>query len=370
MALRQMQDSSGRQFPELGFYALSGHTRSPADVLDEVRAAEAMGMGSAWLSERFEVKEVSALAGAAAAVTDRIFIGTGATNINSRHPLLTATMATTLHRLSHGRFALGVARGVGIRYDLMGMEKISNAHLRDFVDVMKKLWRGERVSYNGPLGHFPYLHMADWISDDIPLMFVGFGEKSLAFAASIFDGVILHTFISDEALARTVNTIRTAAEQAGRDPYSVKIWSVLAVLHQEEHEPDEEKYLRYIVARMATYLQAPGYGELLVKTNAWDVSILEKFRSDDVVRNMLGGIDSVATLDQLRHIRALIPDSWLPAAVGTAEQCAQRINDQFAAGADGVIIHASKPDEFAPVLDAYQQIRDHARFAGRSNRPC
>jgi len=267
---------------------------------------------------------------------------------------------------------LGVARGVGIRYDLMGMEKISNAHLRDFADVMKKLWRGERVSYDGVLGKFPYLHMADWISDEIPLMFVGFGEKSLAFAGSVFDGVILHTFISDEALGRSVKIIRNAAEQAGRDPHSVKIWSVLAVVHEagDAHELDEEKYLRYIVARMATYLQAPGYGELLVKTNAWDVSILEKFRSDDVVRNMLGGIDSVATLDQLRHIRTLIPESWLPAAVGTAQQCAQRFNDQFAAGADGVIIHASKPDEFAPVLDAYWNIRNHGRFSGRSNRPC
>jgi len=35
-----------------------------------------------------------------------------------------------------------------------------------------------------------------------------------------------------------------------------------------------------------------------------------------------------------------------------------------------VIMHASRPKEFAPVLDAYQKIRDHARFAGRSNRPC
>jgi probable F420-dependent oxidoreductase len=248
----------------------------------------------------------------------------------------------------------------------MGLEKITNAHLRDFVDVMRKLWRGERVSYEGPLGKMPYLHMADWINDDIPLMFVGFGEKSLAFAGSIFDGVVLHTYISDEALARSVKIVRDAAERAGRDPQAVKIWSVLAVAH----EPDEEKYLRYIVGRMATYLQAPNYGDLLVSLNGWDMSVLERFRADDVVRSMPGSIDSVATLDQLKHMRTLIPEHWLPAAVGSAQQCAQRFNDQFAAGADGVILHASRPKEFAPVLEAYQQIRDHARFAGRSNRPC
>ncbi len=361
-----MQAPAVSRFPELGFYTLPGHTRTPADILDEVRTAEALGMGSAWISERFDVKEAAALAGAAAAITEKLFIGTGATNINSRHPLLTASMGTTLHRLSGGRFALGVARGVGIRYDLMGMQKVSNAHLRDFADLMKKLWRGERVSYEGVLGKFPYLHMADWISDDIPLLFVGFGPQSLAFAGAHFDGVILHTFLSDAALARAVALIRNAAEKAGRDPHSVKIWSVLAVAH----EPDEEKYLRYIVARMATYLQAPNYGELLVTLNNWDQAVLEKFRNSEIVKSMFGAIDSVATLDQLRQIRDLIPESWLPAAVGSAEQCAARFNDQFRAGADGVIIHASKPQEFAPVLDAYYTIRDHQRFADRCNRPC
>jgi len=132
------------QFPELGFYSLPGHTSTPADLLDEVRAAEALGIGSAWISERFDVKEVATLTGAAAVVTDRLFIGTGATNINTRHPLLTASMGTTVHRLSQGRFALGVARGVGIRNEMMmGMEKITNAHLRDFDDLMKKRWRGQ-----------------------------------------------------------------------------------------------------------------------------------------------------------------------------------------------------------------------------------
>ncbi|WP_372758839.1 TIGR03857 family LLM class F420-dependent oxidoreductase [Litorivivens sp.] len=354
------------EFPELGFYALPGHTRTPADLLDEVRAAEALGVGSAWLSERFDVKEVAALAGAAGAVTDKLVIGTGATNINSRHPMLTATMASTLHRLTHGRFALGVARGVGIRYDLMGMEKVTNAHLSEFADMMRKLWRGERVSHNGKLGNYPYLHMNDWLDEDIPLMFVGFGPKSLRFAGSLFDGVILHTFLSDQALKKAVACVREGAENAGRDPDAVKVWSVLATAC----DADEATYLKYIVARMATYLQAPNYGELLVDINGWDRATLDAFRADKVVSKMPGGIDSVASTEQLRHIRDLLPESWLPAAVGSAEDCAQRFNDQFEAGADGIIIHASQPHEFAPVLEAYRKVRDKSRFTDRTNRPC
>lgn len=356
------------KFPELGFYTLPGHTRTPADLIDEVRQAEAMGIGSAWISERVDVKEVSVLAGAAAAVTQDIYICSGATNINTRHPVITASMATTASRLSHGRFALGVARGIGVRTGLWGLAPVSNAHLREFVDMMKSLWRGERVmGYDGPLGNYPYLHMADWIddADKIPLLFGAWGEKSLEFAGGIFDGVYLSTFFSDTAVAKAVAAVRRGAEKAGRDPASVKVWSVVATAC----EPDEETYLRAIIARMATYLQAPDLAQLLIDINGWNAAPLEKFRANETVASMRGGIDSSATLDQLREIAPLIPPEWLPAAIGSAEACAQRWQDQFKAGADGVIIHAATPRQFAPVLKAYEKIRDAKRFEGRSNRP-
>lgn len=357
---------SATSFPELGFYMLPGHTRSPSDLIDEVRDAEALGLGSAWISERFDVKEAAVCAGAAAAVTERIWVGTAATNVNLRHPMDTAAVATTAARLSGGRFALGVARGVGIRYDLWGIPRVSNAHLRDFADMMRRLWRGERVmGYDGPLGNFPYLHMTDWLDEDIPLLFVGFGPRSLAFAGEVFDGVVLHTFLSDQALARAVALVREGAERAGRDPAAVKVWSVLATAC----DPDEETRLRYLVARMATYLQAPGYGELLLAINGWDERQLEAFRKAPVVAGMAGGIDSVASLEQLGEIERLIPEEWLPAAVGSAGQCAARFRDQFVAGADGIVLHASRPREFAPVLEAWDAIRDRDRFLNRSARP-
>src|SRR5262249_41830398 len=120
------------RLPELGIYLLPGHSDRPADLLDEVRAAEALGLGSAWISERFDVKEVGSLAGAAAAATERIWIGTGVTNVDTRHPLVLASLATTVSRLSGGRFALGVGRGVGVRSAMMGLAPVSNRKLADF----------------------------------------------------------------------------------------------------------------------------------------------------------------------------------------------------------------------------------------------
>jgi 5,10-methylenetetrahydromethanopterin reductase len=72
---------------------------------------------------------------------------------------------------------------------------------------------------------------------------------------------------------------------------------------------------------------------------------------------MLGGIDSVATLEQLEEISELIPDEWLPAATGSAEDCARAWQNQLENGADGVVIHGSVPSDFAPIIDAYKALK-------------
>jgi 5,10-methylenetetrahydromethanopterin reductase len=87
------------------------------------------------------------------------------------------------------------------------------------------------------------------------------------------------------------------------------------------------------------------------------------------VANMAGAIDSVASYNELAEIEKLIPEHWRPAAVGDAKTCAQRWLDQFTAGADGIIIHASTPEEFAPVLAEYEKIRPKELFTERNNRP-
>ena len=101
------------QLSELGFYGLAGHSDTPRDLVGEVTRAEELGLGSVFLSERFNFKEAATLSGAAGALTERLGISTGATNHNTRHPMITATFGSTMHRLTEGRFALGLGRGFG-----------------------------------------------------------------------------------------------------------------------------------------------------------------------------------------------------------------------------------------------------------------
>lgn len=344
---------SGTPLPELACYGLAGHTDQPADLLAEVRYAEGLGLGSVFLSERFNVKDAGVLAGAAAAATTRLGIATAATNHNTRHPLVTATMAATAHRLSGGRYALGLGRGFDLLFDVMGLPRVTSAQLEDAVGIYRRLWRGEAFGHDGPAGSYPYLSQGASLDEDVPVLLMAIGDRSLELAGRIADGVVLHTFFTDETLARAVRTVRDAAERAGRDPASVRVWSVLATVHDDV---PEELRLRKLVGRLATYLQ--GYGAVLVRANGWDPAALERFRTDPLVQGYPGSFDAVGTVAELTHLAEVLPDEWLAAsATGSPAQCARRVHDQLDAGADSVVLHGATPAELEPVVAAWRAVR-------------
>ena len=350
---------------ELGFYTLAGAPRSPRDLIDEVQQGEAMGLGSAFISERFNIKEAATLSGAVGAVSTEIGIATAATNHNTRHPMVTAAYAMTMHRLTDGRFSLGFGRGIGPMFDRFGLPRITTAQIEDFVGLMRRIWKGEVVvGHDGPAGRYPLLAMPGY-AEHIPMTFTAFGPNSLALGGRAFDAVVLHTFFTDETTDRCVRAVKRAAEEAGRDPASVRVWSCFATIG--DHLPADLR-LKKTVGRMATYLQA--YGDLMVSTNRWDPAVLQRFRADDLVRGFPGALDTLATTEQLERVATLIPDEWLAsAATGSPEQCVARIRGQFELGCDGVILHGASPAELAPIVEAYRRQRTPAQFSHLAANP-
>jgi probable F420-dependent oxidoreductase len=339
-------------YPELGFYVLNGQPTSARRALSEVRDAEAMGLGTAFISERYNLKEVSALSGAIGAVSQRIRIHVAATNHNTRHPLVTAGMARTVQSITGGRFVLGLARGVKLMQDVYGIPHITTAQMEDFAGIMRRLFRGETIlGHDGPAGSWPVLQLDTSLDEHLPMSLVALGPRSLKLGGRCFDEVVLHTFFTDEATANCVRLVKAAAEQTGRDPDEVRVWSCFATIG--DHIPEPLR-LKKSVGRLATYLQ--GYGDLMVAINQWDPAVLRRFRADPVVQSVPGSIDGIATTEQLEHIATLFPDEWLaPSASGSPQQCAAAVRNQLDLGCDGVIMHGATPIELAPIVEAYGQ---------------
>ncbi|RHW28957.1 TIGR03857 family LLM class F420-dependent oxidoreductase [Nocardioides immobilis] len=328
----------------LGAYALPGRVPDPKIGIGQAIEAERLGLETLWLSERWGTKDFGVLAGAFSQATDRIRIAAGVTHLQSRHPAMLASMAMTVQALSGGRLILGVGRSVDAMWAAVGLPASTNRSIVDSLDIFRRLCRGEKVKYDGPAGTFPSLRLTD-VPDQLvpPVVFAAIGPKGLALAGRHFDGVLLHPFLTPEAVRRSVGTVRAAAEEAGRDPAAVRIYAT--VVTASGLAPDEEAAV--VGARAVTYYQIPGFGEQLATVNGWDPGDLDRLRAHPTLAGIKGAADSVRTRAELTQAAQAIPVAWIgdAAALGSAEECVVTFERYRAAGADELVLHGSTPDQ-------------------------
>lgn len=188
---------------------------APGDeVADAVAAAERAGFAVAWLPDsQLLWRDVWITAALAAERTSDIVLGTNVTNPLTRHPTVTASAAATLHEVAGpGRVIVGLGSGdSSVR--VMGRRTARLAELREAVDVMRQLWRGELVDFAGAAE--ARLHAPP--GEELPVWIAAGGPRMLELAGEIGDGVITVAGITEAALERTRSRIATGAERAGRD---------------------------------------------------------------------------------------------------------------------------------------------------------
>ena len=341
----------------LGVYCLPGRVSDPRPAIGQARTAEHLGLGTVWLSERWGTKDLGVIAGAVGQATDTIRFAAGITHFQTRHPAVLASMAMTGQALSGGRLMLGFGRSVGPMWRAVGLPEATSRVLIDSADILRRLCRGEKVSYDGPAGTFPSIRLGDL--PDVappPLVMAAIGPKSLALAGTHFDGVILHPFLTTEAVGRQAGVVRAAAEAAGRDPASVRVYATVV---SAPDLPAREEY-EVVGSRAVTYFQIPGFGEVLATANGWDVAALDTLRSHPMLAGLRGAADNHFTRDQLREVGEAIPAHWLTSssATGSAAHTAARWHEYLAAGADELVLHGSTPELLGPAIAHFaEQVR-------------
>ncbi|MHB8695347.1 MAG: LLM class flavin-dependent oxidoreductase, partial [Solirubrobacteraceae bacterium] len=203
---------------ELAVYLMPGRVKGPTDggdvsprrALEEAQDAERLGIRTAYLAERYDLKYAPALLGGAGAVTKRLELGTGAVTAFSRHPLLMAAFAATMQAAYGERFVLGLGRG---SVDLAEAQHPFGSGFdgfADFVSIVRRLLHGETVDYDGPAGRYERLRLLDSLDVAPPEVIccnLG-GPKAVEVAARVGDGMMLPPMLTPEASARAVEQFR------------------------------------------------------------------------------------------------------------------------------------------------------------------
>jgi probable F420-dependent oxidoreductase len=272
----------------------------------------------------------------------------------SRHPLLAAALGATMQATYGHRFILGLGRGFGEFLGGQSMAAAGYEAYTDYVTILRRLWRGETVSYDGPAGRFDALKTIDPLEGEPPEIWTGIlgGPRAAKVAAAVSDGVLLAPYLTPKAVHRAVNTIREERDRLGLDP---QVPICAPVVTAPDFSETATKAICH--ARLVTYLQPPRFGNIYARLNGWDLGVLEDLRQHPQLRRLERG-----TADQAFHRCQLlgpaehIPDAWVAeaSAVGSTADCVAKLESYREAGADEIALYGSTPSDNTGLIEAWR----------------
>lgn len=226
--------------------------RAPADLLEEVCAADHDGWHGVWYADHYmpdrgdtapargDVYEVWGVLPALAAVTRRVRIGTLVSPTSVHHPALLAKRAATIDQLSGGRMVLGLGAGwqvnehraYGIELQPPG-DRVSR--FEEAIQIVRALLSRESTTFHGE-----FYDITDApcdpkpVQSPLPLLVGTRSPRMLRIAAR--NASEWNTWGTPEVAAERRGRLIEACEKAGRDPSA--IWtSVNAMVSLGEGQP-------------------------------------------------------------------------------------------------------------------------------------
>jgi probable F420-dependent oxidoreductase len=208
------------------------------EVADHVFGATARDGWTPTYSEKDPFHETFVMLGFMAAVTRKVQLTSGVLILPQRQTGVVAKQAAEVDILSGGRLRLGI--GVGwnfVEYQALGTDwKTRGARQAEQVDVMRRLWTQDLVTYNGKFHDLKEVNLLPApIQRPIPIWFGGSSDAVVKRAARIGDGWM--PILTPQDAAPKIAALRAHLAAFDRDPKTFGLEGWLRVM-----EPDPKPW--------------------------------------------------------------------------------------------------------------------------------
>jgi probable F420-dependent oxidoreductase len=189
-----------------------------------VCALDALHYDSLWVGDHIAftspVLDPIAQLAQAAALSDRLTVGTAIYLLPLRAAAIAAKQSSSLDHLSRGRFVFGVGVGGEFpnEFDACGVPvKERGARLEEGIEVVRTLWHGEPCSFEGRFSSFSDVQMqpAAYTENGPPIWCGGRSEAALARIGRAANGWIAYV-VTPEQYRQGLATIAQGAASIGR----------------------------------------------------------------------------------------------------------------------------------------------------------
>lgn len=166
-----------------------GTKQSIGDVVRLGKEIEAAGLDHVWIANIFSYDAITTLA-LIGRETSRVRLGTAVTPTYPRHPGALAQQALTTAAASNNRFTLGIGLSHQVVIENMfGMSYDKPAkHMREYLNVLMPLLRGETASYQGEQYNVQGLTLDVPGVTDLPVVVAALGPAMIKLTAELADG--------------------------------------------------------------------------------------------------------------------------------------------------------------------------------------
>jgi probable F420-dependent oxidoreductase len=199
-------------------FGVTFQTDPPASrIVELTQRAEALGFTHAWTFDSHILwQEPYVIYAQMLAATDHIKVGPFVTNPATRDPTVTASLFATLNDGFGNRTICGIGRGDSARR-VLGQPPTTLAETEAAIHVIKELAEGRAIQTPAGEVRIP------WVRDGrLDVWAAGYGPKALALVGRKADGFILQ--LADPVILQwTLERVRAAAEEAGRDPDEIAV---------------------------------------------------------------------------------------------------------------------------------------------------
>jgi coenzyme F420-dependent glucose-6-phosphate dehydrogenase len=232
-------------------YKASAEQFGPADLLRFASHAEEAGFDSVFVSDHFQPWRHTgghapfsiAWLGALGARTSRIVMGTSVATPTFRyHPSIVAQAFGTLGCLFPGRVILGVGTGESLNeVPATGMKwpgfKEREGRLRESIELIRRLWREDRVSFEGTYYRTAGATIYDRPEKPVPIWIAASGPKAAAMAGELGEGFICTSGKPPELYRETLlPNVEKGAADSGRPADAIERMIEIKVSYDSERK--------------------------------------------------------------------------------------------------------------------------------------
>jgi coenzyme F420-dependent glucose-6-phosphate dehydrogenase len=217
-------------------YKASAEQFAPRELVEYAVRAEQVGLDSVVVSDHFlpwrhnggHAPFALAWMAAVGERTSRVTIGTSVLTPTFRYnPAVIAQAFATMALLYNDRMMLGVGTGENLNeVAVSGREwpefKERYARLREAITLMRQLWTGEEVSFDGEYYKLVDAVIYDRPEKPVPIYIAAGGPQVAKYAGRVADGMICTSGKGMELYTdKLLPAVTEGAEAAGREPSSV-----------------------------------------------------------------------------------------------------------------------------------------------------